>query len=257
MKRGLLVSCLTLAAIGTVPDSVGLAASGAGLDRLSRINHVVVIYQENVSFDHYFANYPHAQNRPGEPRFVAPYPTPQINGLSARLLTHNPNLRQPFRLDRKQALTCDMDHSYTAEQRAYNGGKMDQFAQWTDQGVQPGSTMHYWQYCPWGVVMGYYDGNTVTALWNYALYFAMDDNAHGTTFGPSTPGALNLVAGDTNGVTDVFVHDRISGSTVRISVSSAGAQGNGRSVTPSGSLPVGTVLSTCPLAESTKLRPAA
>src|SRR5438093_1381237 len=69
----------------------------------------------------------------------------------------------------------------------------------TDQGVQPGSTMHYWQYCPWGVVMGYYDGNTVTALWNYALHFAMDDNAHGTTFGPSTVGALNLVAGDTAG----------------------------------------------------------
>ena len=163
------------------------------------IKHLVVIYQENVSFDHYFATYPHAQNRPGEPRFVAPYSTPRINGLSARLLTHNPNLRQPFRLDRKQALTCDMNHGYTAEQRAYNGGKMDQFAQWTDQGVQPGSSLHYWQFCPWGVVMGYYDGNTVTALWNYALHFAMDDNAHGTTFGPSTVGALNLVAGDTAG----------------------------------------------------------
>src|SRR5437763_7645457 len=125
------------------------------------IKHLVVIYQENVSFDHYFATYPHAQNLPGEPRFVAPYPTPRINGLSARLLTHNPNLRQPFRLARKQALTCDMDHGYTAEQLAYNGGKMDQFAQWTDQGVQPGSSMHYWQYFPWGVVMGYYDGNTV------------------------------------------------------------------------------------------------
>jgi phospholipase C len=47
--------------------------------------------------------------------------------------------------------------------------------------------------------MGYYDGNTVTALWNYALHFALDDNAHGTTFGPSTVGALNLVAGDTAG----------------------------------------------------------
>ena len=45
--------------------------------------------------------------------------------------------------------------------------------------------------------MGYFDGNTVTALWNYAQHFAMSDNSYGTTFGPSTPGVLNLVAGNT------------------------------------------------------------
>ena len=48
-----------------------------------------------------------------------------------------------------------------------------------------------------GLVMGYFDGNTVTALWNYAQNFAMNDNSYGTTFGPSTPGLLNLVAGNT------------------------------------------------------------
>src|SRR4029077_494768 len=45
--------------------------------------------------------------------------------------------------------------------------------------------------------LGYFDGNTVTALWNYAQNFAMSDNSFGTTFGPSTPGLLNLVAGTT------------------------------------------------------------
>src|SRR5438876_1118469 len=50
-----------------------------------------------------------------------------------------------------------------------------------------------------GLVMGYYDGNTVTALWNYAQAFAMSDNSFGTVFGPSTPGALNLVSGQTHG----------------------------------------------------------
>jgi phospholipase C len=45
--------------------------------------------------------------------------------------------------------------------------------------------------------MGYFDGNTATALWNYAQNFAMNDNSYGTTFGPSTPGLLNLVAGNT------------------------------------------------------------
>ena len=48
--------------------------------------------------------------------------------------------------------------------------------------------------------MDYYDGNTVTALWNYAQHFAMSDNSYGTTFGPSSPGAINLVSGDTGGV---------------------------------------------------------
>ena len=49
--------------------------------------------------------------------------------------------------------------------------------------------------------MGYYDGNTVTALWNYAQRFAMNDNSFDTVFGPSTPGALNLISGQTNGGT--------------------------------------------------------
>ena len=48
--------------------------------------------------------------------------------------------------------------------------------------------------------MGYYDGNTVTALWNYAQHFAMSDNFFDTNFGPSTPGAINLISGQTHGV---------------------------------------------------------
>jgi phospholipase C len=49
--------------------------------------------------------------------------------------------------------------------------------------------------------MGYYDGNTVTGLWNYAQNFVMNDNSYDTNFGPSTPGAVNLIAGRTHGVT--------------------------------------------------------
>ncbi|MGH2718670.1 MAG: alkaline phosphatase family protein, partial [Actinomycetota bacterium] len=49
--------------------------------------------------------------------------------------------------------------------------------------------------------MDYYDGNTVTGLWNYAQNFSMSDNAYGTTYGPSTPGALNVTAAQTYGST--------------------------------------------------------
>ena len=52
-----------------------------------------------------------------------------------------------------------------------------------------------------GLVMDYYDGNTVTGLWNYAQNYAMSDNNYDTDFGPSTPGALNLISGQTAAAT--------------------------------------------------------
>ena len=48
--------------------------------------------------------------------------------------------------------------------------------------------------------MGYFDGNTVTAMWNYANHFALNDNTYTSQFGPSTPGAINLISGQTNGL---------------------------------------------------------
>lgn len=44
--------------------------------------------------------------------------------------------------------------------------------------------------------------------------------------------AENLVAGDTNARTDVFRHDRVTGETVRVSVSTGGVQGSGQSTAP-------------------------
>ena len=150
------------------------------------VDHVVVIFQENVSFDHYFATYPVAANAPGEPPFHALRNTPAVNGLPPGLRSHNPNSANPFRLKRSQAMTCDMEHEYRAEQLAFDAGLMDRFVEYT---AATGKS------CDPKDVMGYYDGNTVTALWNYAQHFAMSDNFYGTTFGPSTPGALNLVSG--------------------------------------------------------------
>ena len=162
------------------------------------IQHVVVIFQENVSFDHYFGTYPHAANLAGETPFHAKDDTPSVNGLeSSGLLTHNPNSTQPFRLSPAQAVTCDQDHDYGHEQKAFHGGLMDLFPETVGTGG-PGC---YDAGKGKGLVMGYYDGNTVTALWNYAQHFAMSDNSFSTTFGPSTPGAVNLVSGNTFGAT--------------------------------------------------------
>jgi phospholipase C len=170
------------------------------------IEHLVVIFQENVSFDHYFATYPNATNPAGEPVFKAAPGTPTVNGLSGSLLTNNPNANNPlngtdginpFRLDPSQASTCDQGHNYGPEQLAFDQGLMDLFPMSTGVGSSAfcSSTFSYGKNK--GLVMGYFDGNTVTAMWNYAQHFAMNDNSYGTTFGPSTPGLLNLVAGTT------------------------------------------------------------
>jgi len=168
------------------------------------IKHLVVIFDENVSFDHYFGTYPNAQNPQGEPYFKARANTPSVNGLTEGLLTSNPNLANPQRLDRSQALTCDQDHSYTDEQKAFDHGLMDQFV----QSVAGGGCTNK------SIVMNYYDGNTVTAMWNYAQHFAMSDNSFNTTFGPSTPGALNLISGQTHGTTTPDSAGNVANGTI-------------------------------------------
>jgi phospholipase C len=121
------------------------------------ITHLVVIFQENVSFDHYFGTYPYALNPAGEPVFKAKTNTPSVNGLTQDLLTNNPNLANPRRLDRSQALTCDLNHDYTPEQQAFDHGLMDKFVQFTSSSSCTDKN----------IVMDYYDGNTVTAVWNH------------------------------------------------------------------------------------------
>ena len=152
------------------------------------VKHVVVLFDENISFDHYFGTYPDAANTDGSP-FQARPGTPKVNGLSKHLLKHNPNSYNPERLTHAQALTCDQNHGYLPEQQAFNGGKMDMFVQFTQTDNCTG------EYGPPGIVMDYFDGNTVTGLWNYAQNYAMSDNNYDTNFGPSTPGALNVISG--------------------------------------------------------------
>jgi phospholipase C len=162
-----------------------------------------------------------AQNNPGETAFVARESTPKrintlLNPLDVRnnfqpltgidLVSANPNsplgsgakinggdASNPFRLSPAEALTADQGHNDLPEQLAADNGKMDAFPKFTGRGGTPAGSGR-------SLVMGYYDGNTVTALWNYAQNFAMSDNFWTTTFGPSTPGALNLISGQSNGV---------------------------------------------------------
>ncbi len=207
-------SAIALYACGGTDSNAPVTSQNA-LRTATPIKHLVVIYGENVSFDHYFGTYPNAANPPGEPAFSAASGTPSINGLSGLLLTANPNATNPangagasnpFRLDRTQAATADQNHAYTAEEQAYDNGLADLFPKYTGNGSSGGAGA----FGTTGQVMGYFDGNTVTALWNYAQRFAMSDNAYTSTYGPSTPGALNVIAGQTDGMQIVKTSKAVS-----------------------------------------------
>jgi phospholipase C len=219
-----------LAAALAVPglsSAAGASGKPAPSTTATPIKHVVVIFQENVSFDHYFGTYPNATNTSGQP-FDAHGHTPTVNGLAntpgqggtGTLLTNNPNKDasgnqvNPRRLDPaniNDVLTCDQDHDYNDEQKAFDGGAMDKFV--TTVGTGSG-TSPTGQACKASDVMNYYDGNTVTGMWNYAQQYAMSDNFFGTTFGPSSPGAINLISGNTGGVGQMINGAATNGDTV-------------------------------------------
>src|SRR5215472_17540137 len=128
-----------VACIASVAALAGARQKGDDPATTTPIKHLVVIFQENVSYDHYFGAYPNATNPAGEPAFTAAAGTPAANGFTTALLTSNPNLNvangagaaNPFRLDRSQAATADQGHSYTPEQEAEDNGLADLFPKFT------------------------------------------------------------------------------------------------------------------------------
>lgn len=160
------------------------ALAGHHHETLTPIKHLVIIFPENASFDHLFGTYPNALNEKGETAFKAKHHTPTVNGLSLPLFKHNTNLVAPYRLGPTEVATNEPAHHYTQLQEDAHGGLLDQFVQINNGDTTP---------------MAYFDGNTVTALWNYAQRFAMNDNCFSTTMTPSTPGHINLVSGQTHG----------------------------------------------------------
>src|SRR6201996_1737535 len=121
------VLCLLLLTCSLTIIQVGCSSSSVPASQIPtpspavNIQHIVVIFQENVSFDHYFGTYPNALNLPGETPFTALPGTPAVDGLSQDLLHHNPNstnplngagATNPFRLSPLSAATADQDHTY-------------------------------------------------------------------------------------------------------------------------------------------------
>jgi len=180
-----------------------LSAQTAAPTTATPIKYLVVIFNENNSFDHYFATYPNAANLTGEQPFIALPDTPSVNGLTPAMIANNPNSTKPYRIAPGVQTICDNDNHYADEQKAYDNGLLDKFPESTN-----GSG------CPAANNMGFYDGNTVTAFWNYAQHFAMSDNFFDTEFGTTVMGHLNLISGQTHQTGVTTVNGKIANGSI-------------------------------------------
>lgn len=134
------------------------------------IQHIVILYQENRTFDQYFGTYPGAN---GLPMNVA---LPKARGSN--------EIVSPFHLTNTS--TRDLDHSSRVARIAYDNGKMDGFV------YAEGSDL----------TMGYYDHRELPYYWDYASKFVLMDNFFSSEMGPSLPNHLYLIAGQSGELTE-------------------------------------------------------
>src|SRR5215831_17484548 len=163
----------------------GLSAEAGGPEGLGKIEHVVVIYLENRSFDHLFGAFPGANglanagasavqvDANGQPYQFLPAPLdlrPQTPIPYAAMTERLPN--GPFPLDRyfrPDQQLGSLIHAYYQQQAQINGGQMNRFALVSDA---QGYTMGYWDASP-------------LMLWDYAKRYTLADNFFHAAFGGS------------------------------------------------------------------------
>jgi phospholipase C len=145
---------------------------------LSDIEHIVILMQENRSFDHYFGTLPGVRGfsdstairlPDGNPVFRQPHP-----GHAQGYLT-------PFRYDTRTTsaqATPGTDHSWPTQHQAWDGGKMDQ-----------------WVAAKGPYTMGYFTQDDIPFHWALAQAFTVCDNYHCSVFGPTNPNRLYMWTG--------------------------------------------------------------
>jgi phospholipase C len=175
-----LTTILIASCAGAAP---ALAAPPAGLDK---IQHILVVYLENHSFDNMFALFPGADGLTGKtttwaPQIDAsgkPYATlPPVMNTEANPPKPDPRfpatmINAPFLIDqyvRQDEKTPDLVHRFYQNPVQIDGGKNDKFALVSDAK---------------GLVMGYYDTRN-TKMWALAKEFTLADHFFMGAFGGS------------------------------------------------------------------------
>ena len=171
------------------------AAAGTRCSSLSDIEHVVIVIQENRSFDHYFGAYPGVTGFSDPDVLTQPsrghqpiwYQYGWGPGDTAPVSSHS---LLPFHLDTAHTnaeCTNDITHAWIAQHRSWNGGAMDRFVathvarEW--DGVTAGP-----------MTMGYYTRADLGFYWALADAFTICDHYHCPVMGPSTPNQLYSIS---------------------------------------------------------------
>src|ERR671938_733459 len=173
------------AAFVSVVLGISAAAAQTPDAKLANIGHIVIIFEENRSFDNMFGLFPGANgleaardsapqvDRDGRPyEFLPPVMNSNLNppAIDTRFPAQLPNA--PFPIDKyvpRNVATGDLVHRFYQEQAQINGGKMDKFAAVSNAG---------------GLVMGYYDFSD-SAQWRLAKEFTLADSMFHSAFGGS------------------------------------------------------------------------
>ena len=188
-------AALSIALLGaTLVPRAAFANPGAwssGLDGLaaSKIKHVVVIMQENHTFDNYFGTFPGADNLSQAP----PVPLDPRNPDSPRL--------KPFHLDDPR--TPDLNHAVVSAQAAYNQGKMDGFVAAQTERKLPGK-----------LAVGYYDERDLPYYWHLARNYVLADRFFSSALGGSLINHQYWVAANGSGFGESIPTDGINLPTI-------------------------------------------
>jgi len=154
-----------------------LSAAFAPDSDVSPIKHVIVIVEENHTFDNYFGTYPGANG---------------LSGATAQPVAKNStNQVKPFMIN-TTTVNGDPCETWECAHQAYDNGKMDGFVA-ANGGLN--------------LTMGYFNPKLIPYYWDYASQFVLLDNFYTSVMTNSLPNHLYLVAGQSGGL----IHDSSAG----------------------------------------------
>ncbi len=159
------------------PES-GESSRGQVEQGLSKLDHIIIVLQENHTFDNYFGTYTKANGTLGKSICI-----PEAKGSKACVSPYHDSSLTPV----------DMNHNWASAHEDYDDGKMDGFV------YSEGSRE----------TMGYYDRSDLKHYWNAADRYSLCDNYFTSVMSESAPNHLYLVAGTSGGIKDDNVPDSL------------------------------------------------
>ena len=160
-----------------LPKATTARATGGGLEQ---VKHIVVVMQENHSFDNYFGQL-HAEGQPdadGLPN-DASNPDPTNPGGAAIEAFHGAN----------SCAVVDLDHSWNGTHLAIGGGQMDGFTATNQHPLDPNGSR----------AMSYHTSDELGFYYGLYSKFAIGDRYFSSVPGPTFPNRYYLLAGTSFG----------------------------------------------------------